>query len=275
MSWLAELDAVASAFVPGAPVPRPPSREALDGALEALRGALFPELVGGARSPSDLLREAFTVFERELLAEPGLGPEGVGLALSGLARSLPGLRDAARSDVAAAVEGDPAARSELEVLLCYPGFQAIFVHRVAHLLHPRAPLVARALAADAHARTAIDLHPAASIGPRFFVDHGTGVVIGATASIGANVRLYQGVTLGARSFPTDDQGRMIRGAPRHPILEDDVVVFAGATLLGRITIGRGSVIGGGVWLTRSVPPGSRVQQAAVRTGDDFTDGAGI
>jgi serine O-acetyltransferase len=192
-----------------------------------------------------------------------------------LTLALPWLRATAQGDLEAAVAGDPAAHSTAEVLLCYPGFLAIFRHRVAHVLHGQgAWLVARAIAADTQAQTAIDLHPGAVIGPRFFVDHGTGVVVGATAVVGANVRLYQGVTLGAKSFPVDAHGQLLRGAPRHPILEDDVVVYAGATILGRVTIGRGSVIGGGVWLTRSVPPASRVLQAAVRA-EAFDAGSGI
>lgn len=276
MSWVGVVEGLAPQLEPRGPVPRPPSREALDRALDALRRALFLDLLGGPRSARDLLHEAFGVLEGEAAAEPGLDADGVQRALTALASAVPTLAATLRADLAAAMDGDPAATSPLEVLVCYPGFHAIFVHRVAHVLHGAgAPLVARAMAADVHARTAIDLHPAASIGERFFVDHGTGVVIGATTVIGRNVRLYQGVTLGARSFPTDADGRLIRGAPRHPILEDDVVVYAGATILGRITLGRGSVIGGGVWLTRSVPPGSRVLQAAVRTSEGFEAGSGI
>lgn len=276
MSWRGPVDALGPLLPIGAPERRPPSRAALSRALDHLRGALFHDLLGGAVSPAALLVEAFEGLEAELGAEPGASPDQVQAALATLAGALPSLGATLRADLQAALDGDPAASSPLEVLLCYPGFHAIFVHRVAHLLHRAgAPLVARAMAAEVHARTAIDLHPGATIGEAFFVDHGTGVVVGATAVLGRRVRLYQGVTLGARNFPTDADGRLVRGAPRHPILEDGVVVYAGATILGRITLGAGSVIGGGVWLTRSVPPGSRVLQAALRTSDDFEGGAGI
>lgn len=152
-----------------------------------------------------------------------------------------------------------------EVLLCYPGVVAVTHHRLAHSLYALGvPLLARMVAEIAHGETGIDIHPGARIGPGFFIDHGTGVVIGETAVIGARVRLYQAVTLGAKRFEVDaesDSGALAKGQPRHPIVEDDVVIYAGATILGRITIGRGSVIGGNVWLTRSVPPGSNVTQA--------------
>jgi serine O-acetyltransferase len=164
------------------------------------------------------------------------------------------------SDLEAAYAGDPAARSVDEVLLCYPCVTAVIHHRIAHELYLLgAPLVARIIAEIAHSRTGIDIHPGAQIGGSFFIDHGTGVVIGQTAVIGNRVRIYQAVTLGARSFSTDTDGRLVN-EPRHPILEDDVTIYAGATILGRITIGKGSVIGGNVWLTRSVPPMSRVRQ---------------
>jgi serine O-acetyltransferase len=152
---------------------------------------------------------------------------------------------------------------------------AVIHHRLAHELYALdLPLLGRIIAEIAHGLTGIDIHPGAQIGGSFFIDHGTGVVIGETALIGERVRLYQGVTLGAKSFPLDDQGRPIKGIPRHPILEDDVVVYSGATVLGRITVGRGSSIGGNVWLTRSVPPGSRVTQAKVQS-EVFAEGGGI
>ena len=143
---------------------------------------------------------------------------------------------------------------------------AIIHHRLAHILHRLgARLVARLMAEIAHTRTGIDIHPGARIGSGFFIDHGTGVVIGETAIIGDNVRIYQAVTLGARHFPTDDEGNLIKGDARHPIVEDDVVIYAGATILGRITIGRGSTIGGNVWVTQDVPPNSVVTQATARS----------
>src|SRR5262249_21919800 len=171
--------------------------------------------------------------------------------------------------------GDPAARSPDEAVLCYPGLTAITHHRIAHELYALdVPLVPRMVAELAHGATGIDIHPGAEIGASFFIDHGTGIVIGETCIIGERVRLYQGVPLGAKSFPTDDDGRPIKGNPRHPIVEDDVIIYAGATILGRVTIGRGSSIGGNVWLTHSVAPGSRVSQAQPRE-ELFDGGAGI
>ncbi len=181
------------------------------------------------------------------------------------AKSLPHIRALLDSDVEAAFLGDPAARSVDEVLLCYPGLVAITHHRIAHRLYQLgAGLVARLISEIAHSQTGIDIHPGAEIGNSFFIDHGTGVVIGETAIIGDRVRLYQAVTLGARSFPLDGNGWLKKDLPRHPILEDEVIVYAGATILGRVRIGAGSTIGGNVWLTESVPPGSRVNQAHSR-----------
>jgi serine O-acetyltransferase len=178
------------------------------------------------------------------------------------AAALPGLRTLLDTDVLAAYHGDPAARSVDEVLLCYPGVLAVIHHRLAHHLYRAGlPLLARISAELAHSATGIDIHPGAQIGPSFFIDHGTGVVIGETAIIGERVRIYQAVTLGAKRFPSDESGQLQKGHPRHPIVEDDVVIYAGATILGRITIGQGSTIGGNVWLTRSVPAGSNLTQA--------------
>jgi serine O-acetyltransferase len=164
-------------------------------------------------------------------------------------------------DVQAAYKGDPAAKSPSETIFCYPGIFAITNHRVAHELYRLGvPVIPRIISENAHALTGIDIHPGARIGRSFFIDHGTGVVIGETAIIGERVRLYQGVTLGAKSFPLDEKGAPIKGIDRHPIIEDDVVIYAGATILGRITVGARSVIGGNVWLTQSVPPGSSISQ---------------
>ncbi len=189
--------------------------------------------------------------------------------------TLPAIRRVLESDVTAAFKGDPAAKNPDEVLLCYPGITAMIHHRVAHQLCVLgAPVIARMIAERAHSITGIDIHPGAQIGHSFFIDHGTGVVIGGTSIIGNRVRIYQGVTLGAVRFPSDEQGTLLKGHPRHPIIEDDVVIYAGATILGRITIGSGSIIGGNVWLTRGVPPGSQISQARVRT-EHFDDGGGI
>jgi serine O-acetyltransferase len=159
--------------------------------------------------------------------------------------------------VQAAYLGDPAASSTDEAIFCYPGIMAVAYYRLAHELYTLGvPLIPRIITEHAHSLTGIDIHPGATIGERFFIDHGTGVVIGQTCIIGAKVRIYQGVTLGAKSFPLDEQGHPIKGIERHPIVEDEVVIYSGATILGRVTIGRGSVIGGNVWITRDIPPGS-------------------
>ena len=181
------------------------------------------------------------------------------------ATQLPVIRRLLDTDIQAAFEGDPAARSPDEVLVCYPGILAIIHHRLAHVLYDLgAPLVARMISELAHSATGIDIHPGAQIDEGFFIDHGTGVVIGETAIIGKYVRLYQAVTLGAKRFEKDSNGLLVKGTARHPIVEDNVVVYAGATILGRITIGQNSVIGGNVWLTHSVPPDSNITQAHVR-----------
>ena len=185
----------------------------------------------------------------------GVDAEGVVSAFIG---RLPAVRAAIAEDVEAAFEGDPAAKSYAEIVVAYPAIQAIATYRVAHVLHELGvPLVPRIMSEHAHARTGIDIHPGARIGRRFFIDHGTGVVIGETAEIGDRVVLYQGVTLGALA---PRAGQVLRGVKRHPTIEDDVTIYAGATILGGETvIGRGSVIGGNVWLTHSVPACSKVQ----------------
>jgi serine O-acetyltransferase len=176
---------------------------------------------------------------------------------------LPAVRRMVAGDVEAAFEGDPALRTRDEAIFAYPGIFAVTNQRIAHELHVLGiPLIPRIITEHAHTLTGIDIHPGARIGERFFIDHGTGVVIGETSVIGNRVRLYQGVTLGAKSFPLDADGKPIKGIDRHPVVEDDVVVYSGATILGRIVIGRGSSIGGNVWLTHAVPPGSKVTQEA-------------
>jgi serine O-acetyltransferase len=173
-----------------------------------------------------------------------------------LLRRLPEIRLLLDDDVQAAYEGDPAAKGYHEIIFCYPGLEAVTVYRLAHeLLLLGVPLIPRMMTEHAHSKTGIDIHPGARIGRGFFIDHGTGVVIGETCDIGNNVKLYQGVTLGALSFPRDAEGNIIRGMKRHPTLEDDVVVYANATILGGETIiGHHSVIGSSVWLTHGVPP---------------------
>ena len=179
------------------------------------------------------------------------------------AARLPAVRRLVASDVEAAYEGDPALKTRDEAIFAYPGIFAVTNQRIAHELHVLGvPLIPRIITEYAHTLTGIDIHPGARIGERFFIDHGPGVVIGETSVIGNRVRLYQGVTLGAKSFPLDAEGKPIKGIDRHPVVEDDVVVYAGATILGRIVIGKGSSIGGNVWLTHAVPPGSKVTQEA-------------
>ena len=175
---------------------------------------------------------------------------------------LPGIRHQLALDVQAHFEGDPAATSPDETIFCYPGVHAITNYRIAHALFALGvPLLPRIVTELAHGSTGIDIHPGAHIGEQFFIDHGTGVVVGETCVIGDRVKIYQGVTLGAKSFPKDADGNPIKNVPRHPVVEDDVIIYGGATILGRITIGKGSVIGGNVWLTRDVPPGSHITQA--------------
>jgi serine O-acetyltransferase len=261
-----------------------PSPEALRTIVDQLCGALFPMRLG----PPDLRQESedfyvghtldaalhglFDQIRLELDYQARHGgdaadnPEARAIAIvRDFAVALPQIRVLLDSDVEAAYQGDPAARSVDEVLLCYPGVLAIIHHRLAHRLYRLGvPLVARIIAELAHSTTGIDIHPGASIGGSFFIDHGTGVVIGETAVIGRRVRLYQAVTLGAKRFAAGEDGGLQKGLPRHPVVEDDVVIYAGATILGRIVIGRGSSIGGNVWLTRSVPPGSLITQASSR-----------
>ena len=263
-----------------------PSRDELSNIIDCLKGVLFPMRLG----PPDLRQESenFHVahaldaalhallkqVRRELKYNAGLSGEAIDgvdeqalAVVRTFAAALPSIRTLLDSDVLAAYQGDPAARSVDEVLLCYPGVLAMIHYRLGHQLYKLGlPLLARIVAELAHGATGIDIHPGAQIGAGFFIDHGTGVVIGETAVIGERVRVYQAVTLGAKRFPTDAEGNLQKGLPRHPVVEDDVVIYAGATILGRITLGKGAVIGGNVWLTHDVPPGGRIAQAESRSG---------
>ena len=188
---------------------------------------------------------------------------------------LPEIRRLLLTDVAAIKANDPAVTSAGEVVYSYPVVQVMLHYRTAHALHELGvPLIPRIITELAHSATGIDIHPAAQIGEYFAIDHGTGVVIGATSIIGNHVTLYQGVTLGAKNFQHDEQGQLL-DVPRHPIIEDNVVVYSNASILGRITIGHNSVIGGNVWLDHSVPPHSRIRQGKINSQPGFTDGAGI
>jgi serine O-acetyltransferase len=261
-----------------------PSRDALAAIVGQLKGVLFPMRLGppDLRQESEdfhvahsldsalhaLLRQVQIELRYSAALQQRTNADIVSQAeeaTRSFGAALPEIRMQIDSDVLAAYQGDPAARSVDEVLLCYPGVLAMIHYRMAHQLYGLGlPLLARIISELAHAATGIDIHPGARIGTGFFIDHGTGVVIGETAVIGQRVRLYQAVTLGAKRFPTNADGSLQKGLPRHPILEDDVVIYAGATVLGRITIGKGAVIGGNVWLTHDVAPGARVAQAASR-----------
>lgn len=263
-----------------------PSREALQSIVTRVCRALYPKRLG----PKDLhngsedfyvghtLNAVFNDLLKQVMLElcysaSHSAPPFSELELRCLAidivrqfaSALPDVRKSLDKDVLAAFHGDPAARTVDEILLCYPGTTAILYHRIAHTLYRLGvPLLARMVSEQAHSATGIDIHPGAQIGDSFFIDHGTGVVIGETAVIGNRVRLYQAVTLGAKSFPTDEAGNLQKGLPRHPIVEDDVVIYAGATVLGRITIGKGAVIGGNTWITRDVRPKSHISQTSLK-----------
>jgi serine O-acetyltransferase len=179
---------------------------------------------------------------------------------------LPEIRELLKGDVQAAYDGDPAAKSFEEIVIAYPCIQAVGTHRIAHELY-RAdiPLIPRIMSESAHSKTGIDIHPGAQIGNNFFIDHGTGVVIGETAIIGNGVKIYQGVTLGAMSFPRDERGRIIKGGKRHPTIEDNVTIYAEATILGDIIIGAGSIVSGNAWVTKAVQPGSVIAPSVPRS----------
>jgi serine O-acetyltransferase len=189
--------------------------------------------------------------------------------------TIPRIRYLLSKDVQAAYEGDPAAKNTGVAIFCYPSIRTLTNYRIAHELYKiKVPLIPRIITELAHSETGVDINPGAQIGEKFFMDHCTGIVIGETTIIGRNVTLYQGVTLGAKSFPLDSEGNPIKGINRHPIVEDNVIIYAGATILGRVTIGEGSVIGGNVWITRDIAPYSKILQGKpVSVG--FEDGAGI
>ena len=267
-----------------------PSSKALEEVIDLARSILFPGYYGHAAFNSRTvayhtgvyMERLFGLLSKQILAalqfihdcqskEQDIDAEALNIEdcrqhakmlTAQFIRTLPQMRRVLATDVMAAYTGDPAATSCDEIICCYPAIKAITNYRIAHaLLELEIPLLPRIITEMAHSETGIDIHPAAQIGESFTIDHGTGVVIGATSVIGNNVKLYQGVTLGAKSFPLDENGKPIKGILRHPILEDDVVVYANSTILGRITIGKGSVIGGNIWVTNSIPPGSSLVQA--------------
>ncbi|MCX7183049.1 MAG: serine acetyltransferase [Nitrosospira sp.] len=262
-----------------------PTPKALTSVIEKLTAVLFPNRLGSPKLINEntdhyvkkilneALQEMLTQVYWELNHISNLEAYNVKIhkqataIIQAFAEKLPSIRTLLDEDISAAYEGDPAAHSVDEVLICYPGITAIMYYRIAHELYClNAPLIARIISEIAHSTTGIEIHPGAKIGSSFFIDHGTGVVIGETSIIGKNVRLYQAVTLGAKRFPADENGALVKNIARHPIVEDDVVIYANATILGRITIGQGSTIGGNVWLTHSVPPNSSISQTRAHKG---------
>ncbi|MCL2104603.1 MAG: serine O-acetyltransferase [Kiritimatiellaeota bacterium] len=257
-----------------------PGTAAITAVLEKLLGVLYPGCHGQAPVAHEnghvLIKETLRLIATELYDQAhrtveyackhakciscGDCQEQARKTVTALLEGLPAIRGMLQEDIQAAYEGDPSARTTMEIVMSYPGLYAITVHRIAHALYQQGlPLIPRVMSEHAHARTGIDIHPGASIGPGFFIDHGTGVVIGETCRIGRRVKLYQGVTLGALSFAKDETGALVKGGKRHPDVEDNVIIYAGATVLGGDTvIGHDSVIGGNVWLPHSVPPGSKV-----------------
>lgn len=271
------LDAVWHRPLQNAPMP---SLDTLREIMERLQAAIFPGFFGASMVRRESMRYHLSAnldsvyhLLTEQIRRGGcfacvddkpqcpLCNGGAGDVAMRFMKRLPEIRRLLAGDARAAYEGDPAATSPGETIFCYPSLHAMIHHRIAHELYKlKVPVIPRIISEMAHARTGIDIHPGASIGEDFFIDHGTGVVIGETTIIGRGCRLYQGVTLGALSFPREPDGTLTKGNARHPILEDHVTVYAGATILGRITIGTGAIIGGNVWVTRDVPPGTRVVQ---------------
>jgi serine O-acetyltransferase len=270
-----------------------PSRKALAGIVDGVCAALFPNRLSSRELPDEsvdffvghtldqVLRELVDQVVREFQFtgnDQAAGHDSRRRAAAiahAFAESLPGIRETLDTDIRAAYQCDPAAGSLDEILACYPGVRAVMHYRIAHSLYELgARLVARIISENAHSLTGVEIHPGARINRSFFIDHGTGVVIGETAVIGERVRMHHAVTLGARRQTLEERENVDHKAPRHPIVEDDVTIYSGATLLGPIRIGQGSTIGGNVWLTSSVPPGSNVSQAQFRS-DVFQAGLGI
>jgi serine O-acetyltransferase len=262
-----------------------PSTKVLDEVVVLTRSILFPGYFGNSSINSQTIHyqiglnveRLYSLLSEQILAglcftcngedgEEKIATEELKITAMSQASEfisrLPQIREILITDVKSTFNGDPAATSYGEIIFCYPAIRAISNYRIAHeLLLLGVPLIPRIITELAHSETGIDIHPAATIGHYFTIDHGTGVVIGATAIIGNNVQLYQGVTLGAKSFPLDEEGNPIKGILRHPILEDNVVIYSNSTILGRITIGEGAIIGGNIWVTNDVPKGARIVQS--------------
>ena len=275
-----------------------PSIQNLEKIVDLLRDIIFPGYFGNSLIRKESIsyyigvnvEKLYELLAKEIFAglcfectEEEIEEEGRGDLLRHKAddlsadfiHQLPDIRNILVTDVEAAYLGDPAAQNRGEVIFCYPAIRAISSYRIAHALYKmKVPLIPRIITEMAHSETGIDIHPRATIGEYFTIDHGTGVVIGATTIIGDHVQLYQGVTLGAKSFPLDKDGNPIKGIDRHPIIEDNVIIYAQATILGRVTVGANSIIGGNVWITSDVAPNSKIVQFRPR---DLllTDGGGI
>lgn len=252
-----------------------PSSDVLEEIVRLTRSILFPGYFGRSAVDRHTIRYHIGVSVEELhrlLTEQVMAglcfstdmeePKGKAAEIAmQFITYLPGIRECLATDVEATYLGDPASKSFGEVIFCYPAIRAISNYRIAHkLLELGVPLIPRIITEMAHSETGIDIHPGAAIGNGFTIDHGTGVVIGETSVIGNNVKLYQGVTLGAKSFPLDETGKPIKGIARHPILEDDVIIYSNSTILGRVTIGKGAIIGGNIWVDHDVPAGARIVQ---------------
>lgn len=247
-----------------------PSHQQLRKMVELTRSIVFPDYFDYQGIPALELQSVLTSELHTVLPEAEVEP-----VVQAFMAELPDICHLIHTDVQATLNNDPAAASFAEVVLCYPLTKVMLYHRVAHsLLVKQVPLIPRMLSEMAHGETGIDIHPAAQIGAYFCIDHGTGVVIGATSIIGSHVVLYQGVTLGARNFQYDAEGLPV-DQPRHPILEDHVTVYSNASILGRIRIGHDTIVGGNVWLTHDVPPHSRILQQKAVEQPSFVDGAGI
>ncbi|MBP3750043.1 MAG: serine acetyltransferase [Prevotella sp.] len=273
-----------------------PSNDALNQIITLAREILFPGYFGQSKVSVDSLKyhmgvnleKFFRLLKKQVMAGLcfAIDPNDECFCVdetrkkaieitNAVIKKLPEIRNVLATDVEAAFNGDPAATSFGEIISCYPVIRTLSNYRLAHELHLLGvPLIPRMITELAHSETGIDIHPAAQIGHHFTIDHGTGVVIGATCIIGNNVKLYQGVTLGALSFPLDQDGNPIKGIARHPILEDDVIIYSNATILGRITIGKGSVIGANKWVTDSVASNSKIYKN-VKIHHGFENGYGI
>lgn len=269
-----------------------PSVNALKEIVDILKSIIFPGFFGNTGITQnnvsfyigvslDRLSELLSQEVRNVLgyvSEINDGQDFLVLAqdkVNEFLEKIPDIRNLLLKDVEAAYLGDPASKNIGEIIFCYPGIKALTNYRIAHeLLKLEIPLIPRIISEMAHSETGIDIHPGAQIGSYFGIDHGTGIVIGETCIIGNHVKIYQGVTLGAKSFPLDADGNPIKGMPRHPIVEDNVVIYSGATILGRVTIGRDSMIGGNVWITHNLEPNSKVIQRKANE-HLFSQGAGI